>query len=144
MLYPVKKRQLTLEKFAPPIPTTVTDNGKPDVNTSLSIGSDFSSMTLFCSIMRKQTCSKHVRRAYKSKLSDVDYWRHHIWEVGKGGYGRTQTQTWTRTRTISKYPFTFTQHLFFIPNFDFTAVFAYKPWCRSLSIYKCRGEVVKG
>ena len=47
---------------------------------------------------------------------------------GKGGYGRTQAQTWMRTRTISKYTFTFTQHLLFIPNVVFTTVFTSQPW----------------
>ena len=63
---------------------------------------------------------------------------------GKGGYGRTRMRTWT----ISKCTFTFTQHLFFIPNVVVTAVFASKPRHQSftllLYIYKCRGEVVKG
>ena len=44
---------------------------------------------------------------------------------GKGGYG--WTRIWTQTRRISKYTFTFIQHLFFVPNIVFTAVFASKP-----------------
>ena len=47
--------------------------------------------------------------------------------VEKGGYG----WMWTQTQKISKYTFTFTQSLFFIPNVVYTTVFASRSWLLS-------------